>query len=397
MTGLLLWQIVTLFVDYKASFLGVPVLGWCIFAVAGVYGYQLLYKRKLVSAIRGNILLAGFVVQGLVWCGLSFAGMATWFQLSKTFLVDLSYLPRQAYYLFFLPLIAVIPLCGDAEKCVAFLKKYGLQLAIAYGAISYMQAWSLRMGIVPIFVVGSLLLFGWKNRPLDWVVFFLLLLTPSPQDGASTVLLLKVMLLGIILFRSKRWLVKIAGFSLPLVLLVSFALPQIPQLWKRIPDVNTTWRLEYWADETSAVLDSYGIGIGFGTTYASKEFYEPQSIRTYNPKDQQWSVTPFSESWDYNKAQRPFVTASHNSFVSVTFRQGMIGLFFLTAYLWRLWRKKCTQENAAGIYLFCGALAIISLNVGFESTTYLASFILALSLCNSTHIQEKYKNSQEGK
>lgn len=104
---------------------GTAALAISMGATSVAYVWYFLYRRNLWKAIRQNWLLAAFVIQGLVWCLLSLAGLAGWFTLRREFGVDLSYLPRQAYYLFFLPVIAAAPYFGDNERCMEILRRYG--------------------------------------------------------------------------------------------------------------------------------------------------------------------------------------------------------------------------------------------------------------------------------
>src|SRR5699024_1189602 len=87
-----------------------------------------------------------------------------------------------------------------------------------------------------------------------------------------------------------------------------------------------------------------------------------------------YKPTPFSQNDEYTKEQRPFVTASHNSFVAVAFRQGLPGLLLFVGALAALWKKIFEYEGAesgAMIYAFCGSALLISTNVGLESPMYL--------------------------
>ena len=173
--------------------------------------------------------------------------------------------------------------------------------------------------------------------------------------------------------------------TLPIVLISSFVLPQINGVidWAWQVDVNTGWRLEYWEDEATAIVDTYGMGIGFGTTYASYEFSEPQSEMIYNTENGFYGPRPFSQNDEYTKEERPFVTASHNSFVSVAFRQGILGLVLLVGSLVVVWKKIFYYEgfeSGSIIFAFCGSILLISTNVGLESPMYLLPTLGALCL-----------------
>lgn len=366
--------------------LGISLIGWTVGFAGLIYCYELFYKRKWKIILRRNIWLVAFIAQGLLWCVLSLAGMAGWFNLRREFAVNLEYLPRQAFYLALLPLVAVLPLSDSTPKCMELLRKYGNICSAAEIAIACLVHWEDRLIIPDILLAGFFLFMGWKGRIWDWGLALLILGFPLPPYGTSTVVILKIVFLGLLLFKDRKWVIGLASCALPVVLLGSFVLPQFPQLWEKIPDPNTVWRLEYWQDETTAILDTYGVGIGFGTTYASREFSEPQSARTWIEENQEWSITPFSSNEKYTKEQRPFVTASHNSFVGVTFRQGMLGLILLLGVFATIWKRtvqRASPDRRAKIFAFCGILITMCFNVVFESIGYIGLVMLFAGICNS--------------
>lgn len=379
------FQLLFAFLGKNRAVLGLPFTMWTMVVAALIYSYEMLYKKKLGKVMRQNLWLTAFVVQGLVWCALSYAGMANWFDLRRGFPVDLTFLPRQAFYLGILPLASVLPLSGSTQKCLSFLRRYGTVCSVGYIVCILLIRWDIRLNISDILVVGFFLLMGWSGRIWDWGAAVLALLSPLPGDGASTVVVLKILLFGMMVFKDRKWVVWLASCTLPLILVLSFVLPQLPGVWKRIPDVNTTWRLEYWQDEATAIADTRGVGVGFGTTYASKEFSEPRSIRTWDEKKHLWLSTTFSSNDEYTKEQRPFVTTSHNSFVAVTFRQGLLGLGLLLGALTIIWKmvvRETGPDRKAKMFAFCGAMFTMCFNVVFESIMYLGLIVLLLSFCN---------------
>lgn len=354
---------------------GTAALAISMGATAAAYGWYFLYRRNLWKAVRQNWLLAAFVIQGLMWCLLSLAGLAGWFTLRREFGVDMSYLPRQAYYLFFLPVIAAAPYFGDNKRCMEALRRYGRWAVPVLMGLKLIFTRSIRVDNNQLLWLGILALWCGEYKPLD-VINFLLLLTGAYLSEQTATLLLAVLFAGVWLLRRWRVLRWLGTLTLPVVLAVSFLLPQVDGMIDRLwaLDVNTGWRLEYWQDEATAIADTYGMGIGFGTTYASHEFSEPQSKMYYDSVEKTYKPTPFSQNDEYTKEQRPFVTASHNSFVAVAFRQGLPGLLLFVGALAALWKKIFEYEGAesgAMIYAFCGSVLLISTNVGLESPMYL--------------------------
>lgn len=354
---------------------GTAALAISMGATSVAYVWYFLYRRNLWKAIRQNWLLAAFVIQGLVWCLLSLAGLAGWFTLRREFGVNLSYLPRQAYYLFFLPVIAAAPYFGDNERCMEALRRYGRWAVPALVSLKFLATGSIGLDNNQMLWLGILALWCGEYKPLD-VVNSVLILAGAYLSGQTATMLLAVLFAGVWVLRRWKVLRWIGTLTLPVVLAVSFLLPQVDGMIDRLwaLDANTGWRLEFWEDEATAIADTYGVGIGYGTTYASYEFAEPQSETFYNPVDGRYGETPFSQNGEYTKEQRPFVTASHNSFVAVAFRQGLPGLLLFVGALAALWKKIFEYEGAesgAMIYAFCGSVLLISTNVGLESPMYL--------------------------
>lgn len=363
---------------------GTAALAISMGATSVAYVWYFLYRRNLWKAIRQNWLLAAFVIQGLVWCLLSLAGLAGWFTLRREFGVNMSYLPRQAYYLFFLPVIAAAPYFGDNERCMEILRRYGRWAVPVLMGLKVLHTGTISIDNNRLLWLGILALWCGEYKPLD-VVNFALLLTGAYLSGQTATMLLAVLFAGVWALRRWKILRWIGTLTLPVVLAVSFLLPQVDGMVDRLwaLDANTGWRLEFWADEATAIADTYGVGIGYGTTYASFEFTEPQSEMFYNPVDGRYGATPFSQNEEYTKEQRPFVTASHNSFVSVAFRLGIPGLALFVAALAALWKKIfCFNgpESGALIYAFCGSMLLISTNVGLESPMYFLPTLGAMCL-----------------
>ncbi|MEG3030394.1 MAG: O-antigen ligase family protein, partial [Oscillospiraceae bacterium] len=191
---------------------------------------------------------------------------------------------------------------------------------------------------------------------------------------------------------------------IPVILLGSFAVPQIPHICDKIADVNARWRLEYWFDSATAIVDSKGLGIGYGTAYASTTFAKGKQTSEYEQTCETcgnvtgFSQSPFDSNNDYTVEQRPYVVATHNSFVSVALRMGVLGLALFCGLLLTIWRRltksKCSDMGAM-MFLFCGVLFTISLNVGLESPGYFGVFMVSMCLISSYISQPKVEEKEQ--
>lgn len=389
MTGILVWQMASRFLP-----MGHYILPISMAIIMVVYIYQGIYKKQLINALTNNICLTLFVVQGGVWCVLSYLGMAGWFNLSRDFGVDLSYLPRQAYYFYFFPFIAV---CAVIKKdnALEFLKKYNVEIAAVLYICYCIQSKTVEiLNISDFLTLAFLSLLGNRKRKIDWMLAIALIIMPLHDYGGSTILLLKIMYIGLFAFKNAKWVMKLATFTIPVILVCSFALPQLSIVTDKIAEPNSKWRIDLWADDATAIIDSYGLGIGYGTTYASKQFTEPQSETDVNGLPR-----PFSANSQYTKEQRPFVTASHNSFVSIGLRMGVIGIALFCGLLFTIWKrlyKKRDDSQAAMVFLFCGVLIMIALNVGLESPNYFNPFMVAMGII-SCHINSATDKGEKDK
>ncbi len=378
MLGMLIANLLSAFVWYDAQILGLPLLVWCALAACAYYIYAFFFRKRLLAGLKTNLFLTFFVVQGLVWLALSFAGLAEWFRLPRTFGVDLSYAPRQAFYLVFLPLAVVPSLLGDGARLYAFLRRYGVPLAAAYLIFaSHTMPTSLALAVSPqsLYLLCGLCLFGSRRDPLGWILLAILWLLPSSGTGDSTVLLLRILCTGFFLLGDLSWVQKLSVAILPCILIVSILLPLNERLMTYIDresglDPTVGFRASIWCDEDLAAAASYGMGVGFGTTYASNEL-----VADYWPE--------LSADKEYTAEERPFVTAPHSTFVSVAFRQGVLGLLLLCGFFLSLWRRILHRAEAAErrplLFLLWGGALMISLNVGFESPQYFQVFLLALA------------------
>ena len=170
----------------------------------------------------------------------------------------------------------------------------------------------------------------------------------------------------------KRQAIKWASFVLlAVVILVSFAAPILITDTSWISDVNTLWRMNYWIDELQNLRNTYGLGVGYGTSYPSVAFAET-----------------FGYFYATSRAgiiNNTFVRACHNSFVAVAMRTGILGvtalLLFIVLMLWEMLRYKVLPTKAAFFALF-GAVVCIAFNVGLESPNYLFSFVFCFGECN---------------
>ena len=145
-------------------------------------------------------------------------------------------------------------------------------------------------------------------------------------------------------------------------------------------DANSAWRIRFWNDELVQLVQSKGLGVGFGTSYATKAFV-----------GNQWAIpgSPYNPLFRHHtKEYLMMATGPHNSLISVAFRMGIAGIVTLLGLLVNIFRgmwKNIEQVPIFRLFVFFAAIAIISVNVGLESPGYMMIFMLAMGLANANN------------
>lgn len=119
-------------------------------------------------------------------------------------------------------------------------------------------------------------------------------------------------------------------------------------------DPNSSFRALIWRDSTAAIMDTYGIGVGYGTEYIRNDFRAiPADFKRY-----------VAES----AADRLFV-GTHSSVYDVTMRVGVLGFILLLGGIWLSLRGKVTNTRFRNLYFsFLGGLIVNNtFNMGLAS------------------------------
>ncbi|MDK0654546.1 O-antigen ligase family protein [Clostridium perfringens] len=152
-------------------------------------------------------------------------------------------------------------------------------------------------------------------------------------------------------------------------------------------DANYWWRFNYWATEFKTLKESYFIGSGFGSTYASTSIFEILSGGFIDPETGTF----------VNSAKVLFTTAQHNSYMNIIYRTGIIGLILFLNIIVSLifnYKKYLINNYDRLLYLaFINVNIIIGFNVGLESPQFLIPFYL--SLFGLMSLEKKYKNEKK--
>ena len=381
MLALFAWYVFSIFFGMQTSVLGVPVIAVGFVMAAAAYLYGAFKKKALLPALKVHVPLTLLVAQGILWVLLSYLGLKNWLPGAAHVAFEGGYIPRHAYYLALLPLIAFAPYLSDGEGIFRFLRQYSLLVPVAFFAVKSCVCFGFVVTPTTMILLAfcSLIADGTYKyfKAANWIAFALFLIIPGDTFGNSTVLLIKAvyaaLFLGKALLKNRQWILYLLTALVPAILLVSFLLPQLPGLYQKIDDRNTLWRVSCWAAEEQTIAATYGIGTGYGTAYIGDDSPLVNSAE-------------FLADDTYSAEERIFVTGPHNSFVAVTYRMGVLGLALFVWFLLLVWRgilRHKTGEQFTLAFLFCSSILLISTNNGLESPVYFVVFLTAFYLISA--------------
>lgn len=352
-----------------------PYRNEIVFGVMGClvlsYGFFFCYRKKNLTLNSAEKCLLVFILIGLLHVILSQLEISQrlW-DLDLYF--DKSYLLRQAVYLFVLPAILLFQDDFYTRGKDYLIHHYGELLFWVLLIYEYFHAGKEIQ-------VSAQLLLGWlalrvkSPQPWrNWARYIAVLFAPLPFDGSSTVLVFRFLfaLILIIPVGRSRLLQKWVAIGLLVVLIaVSFVAPLVLSDTSFISDYNTKWRINYWIDEMNNLGHTYGLGVGYGTSYPSKTFASDPDLARYN----------------FFGYDRFFTVACHNSFVAVAMRTGIFGIAAFMMFIFLMLREMLKYRilaSKAAFFALLGAVVCIAFNVGLESPNYMFSFIFCLGECN---------------
>ena len=353
---------------------GVTIIYLILATLFASYAYTFAKKRESLSLGSAEKCLIVFEVWGLLYVLLSFAGVNQIFNADLAY--EKSYIPRQAVYFFVFPAAILFREDMYMKGIDRFLKKYG---EILFWVLYTAQI--LYFNEVMLTVMTQALL-CWLSLKLDtnqrwrrWIRIIALMITPMYAYGESTILILRIIFIVICIIpqRSSRVLLRLMAAVMLLVVIGCFVLPQVINE-KDVSDDSVSWRLRIWKEEEKILSNTHYIGAGYGTSYPSKTYAREAVLR----KEGQYRAED-----GYTEYERMFVTAPHNSFMSLTMRTGVIGLLLFLLYLGLLFRNLVRHKALppkSGCYALFAGVAMIVFNVGLENPGYLLTFVFCIGM-----------------
>lgn len=367
--------------DAKTEIFGIEAVYWCMALMAPAYLRYLYKNRRNIKGILkdGTVRwLIAFEICGAVMATISFFGLNAAFA-GPDLMMDKSFIPRHAIYLYFMPAVIVMAEPEYRQLMEQFLAKCSLPLfgiIYLYGVV-IRGSWSLD--ILQIFLLTFLHLSNPpKKTVVSWLMFAMLMLTPVATGGELTNVMLRALYAAyFVLGKGKKQLTCLIAAGVAVCMAAVFVVPFFADIITPFLDANSAWRLRFWNDELVQLVQSKGLGVGFGTSYATEAFVGNQPAISRSPYDPVYR--------QHTVAYLMMATGPHNSFVSVAFRMGVAGIVtflgFLASIFQGMW-KNIEQVPVFRLLVFFAAIAIISVNVGLESPVYLLPFIFAMGLAN---------------
>ena len=360
----------------NGTILGVPTVYLLLGTLTVSFGCILAVKVHAVSLTRTEGLLIAFAAWGLLYVLLSYVGVGQLLFGTDQY-YDSSFIPRQAVYLF----VLLVPLLFREDFFTKgldwMIRHYG---EVLFWTLYLLQIW--RFNSFQLNIAAQIIL-GWLSFKIEtnqrwrrWLRIAALLLTPFPKDGQSTVLILRLVFLAVCVLPKKQSRIglRIVAIGVLVILAVCFIAPFAVND-AEVDDFNTAWRLRMWKEELTILKSTCFLGAGYGTSYPSRTFAKESILR---------GEAQFKAAQGYTEVERAFVTAPHNSYISVAMRTGIVGLGLFLAFLISLFVKLTNgirlPSKAACYALFAGAM-LISFNVGLESPGYLVTFTFCIGCC----------------
>ena len=351
---------------YRINIFGVESIYICIALLFIYYLYTLLFKKNKIIFCKENIAILCFTIIGFIKVLLSYLNIRP-FIANTEIEIDNSYIARQAFYYAFFPLFFIFPNNSIYRRIEDFVTRNKYMLFILLFIYSIIT----NLDNISMFVICYLLLCNNNNKKVDYILLISLFVLLIINGGLTQLLLF--ILLVVIKFADKRINIsRILSYGLIICLLLCFLTPFVSEKILSVLDYNTKWRLLYWKDEITQLLNTYGFGVGYGTAYATKGFVET----TAYIEEGAFSATDL-----YTVEQQMFLTASHNSFISIAFRLGIIGFLIFSYFIVNL-SKEISKYNelidSKTKFVFYAAVVVIACNVGLESPSYLLLFCFSI-------------------
>jgi len=208
-----------------------------------------------------------------------------------------------------------------------------------------------------------------------------------PTTGQSTFFVCSSALIFIVVFQ--KWITNILrdtprmkifiGTTCIVVLIALFS----EELMSYIEDdANSIWRFYVWKTELNSLAKTWFTGVGFGSAYVSDQMFSlSDNVSMYSSEAR-------------GAGNGVFIIASHNTFVNMFYRMGIIGgLLFVIMHvnliIWALYNYWHSNANSKKLIVWAVAtfacyIFVILFNPGLEMVQFATNYVFALAILIAT-------------
>jgi len=223
-------------------------------------------------------------------------------------------------------------------------------------------------------------LYGVNNVTMPVISLWLLIILTTRDTAKKLLLLVPLLVLATSAtnFLTVIFAALVVAFGHPRRMAVAMALAIIAMLFTApfffqefsALDPNSGIRAYFWRDAIDAIVQSHGIGVGYGTEYITNYFQALTGSR--------WTVVGEGD------AGRMYLS-THSSFYDVAMRTGVVGAVLLLAWINDLFKVglRCSKREFAVYYcLLAQVLLATAFNPGMVSVNAFLGVCFALSIMN---------------
>jgi len=378
-----------------------------IFIIYSIIAFSITYKwvtskNKLPKEAK---YLAIFSAIGTAYIALSYIAQG-W---NPTYLFDEQFILRQSYFVVIFPVITIAAYVCHTKlhaQIKSFFTRHGTATIIIILISDIYTAWALgsqqfmeNNGYTYYLEKSTLwLIFGYvfyckiasSEKKLAFILFtitslaflFERLVGYGTMFNAATGIILYAMMAlfyASTVFNNYKMMPAFYISGIAALALLLFAAPFTSELF--VADENTYWRLETWKENLKSLIYTYGMGVGFGTSYF------PATAEAIDYSYRAAAV----EGSNMGIYDNLFIRGQHSSPINIAFRTGILGIIvfflFIASTIRSAVNKRKSQEVKFLTPLFMSGLFNISLHVGLESPPFCVAFSLATGflLSSITH------------
>ncbi len=337
-----------------------------------------------------------YILISLVYIGLSCLNFTSVFNIDVNY--STSYILRHGYLVFTFPIAFVVIDCTvkywDTIKIFVFSRHFLMLVWIVLAVARTVHFNDIVVMRPLIFALASMLLILNKRSIFCWGIFIYTAFGIIGVLGTSSSFIGIIVALLIYFFTEplSRLFERNTGMKiwLPVSVVIVFLAMFTNEFASLISgDGNTLWRWQYWMNEIAVLINTYGIGVGYGTAYASNSIYSEIN----NPNV--FLNTVSSEKGGI------FVVTQHSSFMNALYRTGVVGfvaiinLVIVKPLKWfgTVYSESDSEEDVFlkwGIMNYGYNLMIILMNPGLESPRFAIGFLFTFAFLIAGIIRKEY-------